>query len=56
MLDDADEREARVVDVQPVGIGQAAIQLEHDAHVREVFDGAELLHPLVRRVRLDEIG
>ena len=38
VLDDADERKVRVVDVQPVGARQRAIEFEHEADVADVID------------------
>nr|GFD24507.1 hypothetical protein [Tanacetum cinerariifolium] len=36
---------ARVVDVQPVGVGQALFQPQYQAHVAQVFDTTQLGQP-----------
>ena len=42
VLDDAHEREVGVVDVEPVGVGQRAVQLQHQAHIGQIVDAFQL--------------
>ena len=56
VLDHPHEGKAGIVDVQPVEIREAAVQLQNDADVGEVPDVPQPLDVLARHVRLHQIG
>ena len=56
VLDDSDKRKARIIDVEPIGIRQAVLQLQHEARVGQILDGAYLRQVVRRHMRLQQIG
>jgi hypothetical protein len=56
VLDDSDEWEPGIVDVEPVRIRQASIELEDEADVPEVAHATEPRHPPGVRLAVEDVG